>query len=80
MTLKTKTTIVTQTATTCTLELTGKLLVELLINYGHHVPPNAEVYVCVPGGGDWSNTSLDVDAECPVKVRWKTSEVETKET
>jgi hypothetical protein len=79
MTLKTKTTIVTQTATTSTLEVTGKLLVELLIAAGHYVPPNAEVYVCVPGGGDWSNTSLDVDTEHPIKVRWKTNVVESKE-
>lgn len=30
----------------------------------------AKVTVHVPGGGDWSNTDLDID-ECPIIVRWE---------
>lgn len=69
-----------ETATTNIIEITGPLLVEMLIGLGYAVPRNAEVYVDVPGGADWSNTPLDVDGETPVKVRWRTNNVETKET
>lgn len=35
-----------------------------------HIPENADVYFQVPGGGDWSNTSVDVDDENPIHVKW----------
>lgn len=34
------------------------------------IPEKAKVYVSVPGGGDWSNTSLDLDADIPLVVTW----------
>lgn len=34
------------------------------------VPPDAEVYVTIPGGGDYSNMDLDIDKDMPVKIRW----------
>lgn len=33
-------------------------------------PSHADVRINVPGGGDWSGMSLDVDNECPVVVSW----------
>ena len=32
---------------------------------------NIKVWVDVPGGGDWSNTSLDVDSGCPLHVSYE---------
>lgn len=37
------------------------------------LPDHAEVTVMVPGGGDWSNTALDID-EHNVFVRWTEEE------
>lgn len=34
------------------------------------VPSNATVIVTVPGGGDWSNTELDIDTRTPVTIEW----------
>jgi len=36
---------------------------------------NIEVYVRVPGGGDWSNTNLDVDEKCPILIEWTETSV-----
>lgn len=38
------------------------------------LPPDAfdiKVHVYVPGGGDWSNTDLDIDSDAPVTVSYK---------
>ena len=35
------------------------------------IPESAEVRVRVPGGGDWSNTDLEIDSDCPLTVSWK---------
>lgn len=40
------------------------------------VPPDADVFVRVPGGGDYSNTNLEVTGGTPVQVTWQTTEVE----
>lgn len=34
------------------------------------IPPEAEIYFSVPGGGDWSNTDIDIDDQCPIKIKW----------
>ena len=34
------------------------------------IPATAAVYVRVPGGGDWSNTKLDVGSDANVIVEW----------
>lgn len=39
----------------------------------HHdaeIPQDAKVFVRVPGGGDWSNTDLDIDPDTHVQVRY----------
>jgi hypothetical protein len=38
------------------------------------IPNDADVIVAVPGGGDWSNTELDVGVDHPLIIKW--SEVE----
>lgn len=45
--------------------LTGEMIAELL-----GAPTNAAVEFHVPGGGDYSNMSLDVCEDCPVTVTW----------
>jgi hypothetical protein len=42
------------------------------------IPDNAQVWMEVPGGGDWSNMQLDVEPGSPLNVAWVTTE--TKET
>lgn len=45
-------------------------LIQTLINIGYDVPRNAEVFIHVPGGGDWSNMNLDVDSDSPLTITW----------
>lgn len=33
-------------------------------------PETAEVYVSVPGGGDWSNMDLTIDKKHTITVEW----------
>ena len=42
------------------------------------LPRDAKLFVLVPGGGDWSNTSLDLD-EYPIHVEWTIIEEEDDE-
>jgi hypothetical protein len=35
------------------------------------IPANAEIQITVPGGGDWSNSELDLN-EHPVVITWTT--------
>lgn len=53
------------------LELSGEQLRAMLPD---DIPVNAEIYIQIPGGGDWSNTSLDITIENPVVITWKTVE------
>lgn len=50
-----------------------KALLDLLNSSGAGIPENAEIYFQVPGGADWSNTAIDIDAENPVRIEWSTS-------
>lgn len=35
------------------------------------VPDDAAVTVRVPGGGDYSNTDLDIDQDTDIKITWQ---------
>lgn len=35
------------------------------------LPEDAEVYIRVPGGGDWSNMDLEIDTDRPLRARWE---------
>lgn len=50
-------------------------IIEALQKAGHDVPDNATVSFRVPGGGDWSNMSVEITRDDPVRVCWKTKEV-----
>ncbi len=38
----------------------------------YDIPDNAGMFVHVPGGGDWSNTDLDIEQQTPLVVQWET--------
>ncbi len=57
-------------------ELDGRALVRMLREQGHDIPDNATVTFTTPGGGDWSNTDIDIDDDHPVIVEWITRDVE----
>lgn len=55
------------------LELNRDDMLELLRKAGHEIPEHAalQVYFAVPGGGDWSNTDVDIDSKNPIRVQWQ---------
>jgi hypothetical protein len=36
----------------------------------YNIPDAASVFVHVPGGGDWSNTNLDIEHQTPLEIHW----------
>jgi len=59
------------TVTTVELTVEGKSVIAALREYLSHedIPEHAAFYFKVPGGGDWSNTDLDIEDETFV-LRW----------
>ena len=56
-----------------TVGLDGKsILAMLCAELGIEIPVGATITFAVPGGGDYSNMDLDVDADSPVIVQWST--------
>lgn len=60
------------------LELDRAALTELIRAAYPGIPDSATIYFHVPGGGDWSNTCIDIDAENPVRVQWQVNSVEDR--
>ncbi|OXE37512.1 MAG: hypothetical protein CGW95_00950 [Phenylobacterium zucineum] len=61
----------------CELRLGEDEILALLRTSGIDVPPTAKVTFYVPGGGDYSNETLDVDRDNPVTVSWQYVEEKT---
>ena len=63
------------TVTEVELTVEGKKVIAALREYLSHenIPEHASFYVKVPGGGDWSNTGLDIEDETFI-VRWTKEE------
>jgi hypothetical protein len=59
-----------RTETTRRVELGFTQIRLMLEAHGITLPAGARITVQVPGGGDWSNTELEVDDRCPVVVAW----------
>ena len=59
---------------THTLKLSAFDIIELLNGRRDHilpeVPADATVVFAVPGGGDYSNTNVEVDFNAPIVVTW----------
>jgi hypothetical protein len=63
---------VVTTRVTKRLELTGEDIRGLLEAAADlQIPSTADIYIQIPGGGDWSNTSLDVDKKNPIVITWE---------
>ena len=59
------------------IKLTGKDIVNLLVEQGVIGSKNkADVKFKVPGGGDWSNMTIDIDKDNTINVSYKTVEKE----
>lgn len=66
-----KTTKEVETKTECRMELNKEDILEaVLCRFGAKIPSNAQVYVQVPGGGDWSYTNLEINSDTPIVVTW----------
>jgi hypothetical protein len=65
----------------CVLKLDRDEIVRLLRHAGVNIPDGPDICVdfLVPGGGDWSNTTVDVDAEHPVTVAWSMRKSEERD-
>jgi hypothetical protein len=57
------------------MELTGDNLLCAMRAAGFSIPVNAVPHVNVPGGGDWSNMKLEIDADCPLIISWEVAEL-----
>lgn len=69
----------TITEKTLVYNLTGADLIDLLIERGMLTEAqrsNAQITFEVPGGGNWSNQTIDIDAENPITI----TVVDRKET
>lgn len=66
---------VTKTITTRTVNQVKIGRAELLCALAHagytDIPADARVEFDVPGGGDWSNTSIDIDDQNPLVITWE---------
>lgn len=49
---------------------------DMLRQRGFSVPANARIYFSVPGGGDWSNTDIDIDKDNPISIEWVVEQVQ----
>lgn len=58
------------------LRVDGDFLLHLLQAAGYLIPDHATVSFGVPGGGDWSNTDIDIDERHPVLVEWTNKTME----
>jgi len=61
------------TKTNHTLEINRGKLLAILRKAGYEVPTTADAHMRIPGGGDWSNTDLDLDADSPLFITWETT-------
>ena len=72
-----KKTTVVETTTKHRLELTSVEIIEALRKDDYCIPKDADVFVTVPGGGDWSNTNLDLE-DVPLVLTWSERKTENK--
>lgn len=61
------------TVTRIKLEITRWDLLNMVRKAGHVIPDDALVEFYVPGGGDWSNTAIDIDESNPISISWRES-------
>jgi hypothetical protein len=71
MAISTKKIVTTITRVDKRVEIDRHVLIEMLKQTQDiDVPKGADIYMQVPGGGDWSNMSLEVSNDQPVIITW----------
>lgn len=80
MSSKIKIRIVTQIKRRLTIRLTDQDILHFLREQGAAIPPEARITVMVPGGGDWSNTALDISKETPIEIEWSEHEHQERDS
>ena len=72
---------VIDTRITTTLSLKREHIIAFLRREGLEIPDDAEVFMGVPGGGDWSGENLHIDTadESTLYVRCRTNSTERSE-
>jgi len=60
-----------KTRTSHRVELDDSDLRELLKDYIPEDARSVRIRVWVPGGGDWSNTDLDIDRQNTLQISWE---------
>jgi hypothetical protein len=67
----------TKTDSNRMIEVSKKDIIDALLQTGiikaNEEGGQIDMYVPVPGGGDWSNTNLDIDKDCPLIIDIKTT-------
>lgn len=55
------------------IEIDEHQLHQMIQAAGIKIPDKAvvRIYFAVPGGGDWSNIDIDIDAKNPIRVEWR---------
>lgn len=53
-----------------TVVITRNDLLKLLRDNFIHAPDDADIFVKIPGGGDWSGQNLDIDSTIPIHVEY----------
>lgn len=71
-------TVKTKTVTTTDLAINKEELIRILneafqlypSGERYKIPQDAQVWVTIPGGGDWSSTDLHLDRDVKLNVSW----------
>jgi hypothetical protein len=60
------------------IELTGRDITQMLSKHPRFsgIPDHANISFHVPGGGDWSNMSVEIDDVNPIYIEWQTETTE----
>lgn len=66
-----KCSITTTTTSRKHYQISDQSIRDMLSMQGVNVPPEARIFIEVPGGGDWSNCSLGINEDCPINVCWE---------
>lgn len=67
---RTQRTVTTTTTTEITIDRQD--ILDFLRQKFPGIPDDAVVEFDVPGGGSWSNMSIDISEDTPINVRWRT--------
>lgn len=76
--MKIKTNKKVKTTETTHITLDRQDIIELLEKEGIDIPIGADIFITVPGGGDYSNQKLGVDFDTPLEIKFTCESTEQK--